>query len=457
VSEFIQIVDEFITRQGLIGAREAILVGVSGGLDSRVLLEVLQKLATRHGWGLIVAHFNHQLRGRSAEADERFVQEAARKLGLRFIAGRSNVRQFARKKKLSIEMAARQLRHEFLARTALKEKIRTIALAHHAGDQVELFFLRTLRGAGPEGLSGMRAKSPSPVEPRLRIIRPLLNFPREEIRAFAAERKIRFREDASNATLDYLRNRIRHELIPLLQKHYQQALPQTTVRLMDILGAENDFIAKCARNWIDAKTRPPFDSLPVALQRRCLQAQIHQLGLPADFTLVEQLRTRPGIPVTVSPVLFVIRDTLGLLKTGKKGETNFNLEEKRVDLLDTCGMVLFGGLKIAWKRLVVEGKTTRLPRVQKGREIFDAEHIGDAIQLRHWREGDRFQPIGMPAQVKLQDLFTNLKVPRAERHQRVVATNAEGEIFWVEGLRIGERCKVRKRTARLLLWHWERR
>ncbi|MDB6023305.1 MAG: tRNA(Ile)-lysidine synthetase, partial [Pedosphaera sp.] len=126
---------------------EAILVAVSGGLDSMVLLHLLSHLAKVKEWRLTVAHFNHQLRGRSSDADERLVERTAKKLGLPFVVDRANVRQYAREHKLSLEMAARKLRHGFLARAAAERNIRTIALAHHANDQVELFFVRLLRGA----------------------------------------------------------------------------------------------------------------------------------------------------------------------------------------------------------------------------------------------------------------------------------------------------------------------
>jgi len=131
------------------------------------------------------------------------------------------VKEFAKKTKLSVEMAARKLRHDFFARTAKERKIRVMALAHHADDQVELFFLRVLRGAGGEGLAGMKWRSPSPVDSKIMLVRPLLDATKAELRGFAREGKILFREDATNTSLDRPRNRIRNELLPLLLRHYQ--------------------------------------------------------------------------------------------------------------------------------------------------------------------------------------------------------------------------------------------
>src|ERR1043166_2265835 len=178
-----------IDRQVLLRRGESILVGVSGGLDSMVLLHVLQKLAPMHGWHLSVAHLNHQLRGRSSDADERLVRRTAQKLRLPVVVERADVRRFARTRKLSLEMAARRVRHDFLARAARQKRIRTVALAHHADDQLEHFFLRLLRGSGGKGLAGMKWRSPSPRDPRIELVRPLLDQRKSALRAYAAERK----------------------------------------------------------------------------------------------------------------------------------------------------------------------------------------------------------------------------------------------------------------------------
>jgi tRNA(Ile)-lysidine synthase len=207
------IVENTIAARKLLPERHAVLVAVSGGLDSMVLLHLLAGLAPDHGWRLAVAHFNHRLRGRSSDADERLVRKAADTLGLPFISDAADVRKYASAHKLSIEMAARQLRHGFLARVARKRGIRTIALAHHADDQVELFFLRLLRGAGGEGLAGMKWKNPSPRHPGIQLVRPLLDCTKSELAAWARRERIPFREDASNASLKFQRNRIRHELL----------------------------------------------------------------------------------------------------------------------------------------------------------------------------------------------------------------------------------------------------
>src|SRR5262245_31021571 len=185
-----------------------------------VLLDVLRELAPRARWTLAVAHLNHRLRGRSSDADGRLVRKKAKELNLRCFVEAADVRKLAVDDGISIEMAARRLRHEFLARVAREQGIQTIALAHHADDQVELFFLRLLRGTGSEGLGAMKWSNPSPEDSTVKLVRPLLGCSKMDLRRLASERKIPFREDASNTAQDIMRNRIRHDLLPLLQKHY---------------------------------------------------------------------------------------------------------------------------------------------------------------------------------------------------------------------------------------------
>ena len=431
------------------------MVAVSGGLDSMVLLHVLRDLAGRNSWRLTVAHLNHGLRGRNSDADERLVIRTAKKLGLPVVTERANVKKIAQARGISIEMAAREVRHGFLARAAAQLKIKTIALAHHADDQVELFFLRVFRGSGGEGLSGMKWRGPSPANPDIELIRPLLDQPKTAVRAFAASCKIPFREDTSNASLDFRRNRIRHELLPLLKKKYQPSLERAILRLMDIAGAEADCVGRLAGEWVERKTRTPFSRLSLAVQRRCIQWQLLRRKLAADFDRVEFLRTHPGSPVSITLGNSIVLDANGRLRAVEieRERAGPNSEAVEVDLRCNAGEIVFANLKISW-RIRPHKPSGRAP-ARPGREWFDADKIGPGIILRQWRPGDRFQPSGMESAVKLQDLFTNRKIPRNERHLLAMAATADGELFWVQKLRIAERFKLSDDTNRRLEWRWK--
>ncbi len=353
-------------------------------------------------------------------------------------------------------MAARELRHKFFAQTALREKIRAIALAHHADDQVELFFLRLLRGAGAEGLSGMKWCNPSPVDSSIKLVRPLLGETKTALQALAAREKIAFREDATNAQLDIRRNRIRHELLPLLAGKYQPALTQVILRQMDIFAADAEFVNDAASKWLKSKRPPKFETLSVAVQRASLQLQLAQKGVRANFDLIEQIRLYENRPVAVSPSKSVLRDAAGRVSVQSARKPGFSSRKTHRHLTGRAGEFLFDNVRITWEIGPLAAGTVRAVKNGVNSEHFDADKVGNAIGLRHWRPGDRFQPIGMACGVKLQDLFTNRKIPRAKRRGLVVATTANGELFWVEGLRLAERFKLDKNTARGLKWCWER-
>ena len=470
MSELPRHVEQSIRARGLLMRGQGFLVAVSGGVDSMVLMQVLHDLAPAQGWRLIVAHMNHALRGQSSDADERLVRRAAETLKLPVRVERADVRRFARAHGFSLEMAARKVRHDFLARTAAQLGIRSIGLGHQADDQLELFLLRLFRGSSGEGLAGMRWRNPSPSNRKIELVRPLLDQPRSVLLEYASQAGIRFREDASNASLDIQRNRIRGELLPLLRAKYQPALSKIILRTADILGADAEFAAQAASAWLSRRlnARPsgrrdvaqvkmgcpgfpdpsaPFEKLPVAVQRRIIQLQLLRQGIAPDYSLIEELRCTANKPVTIGPVqqantgdsslaawatglpdasrnsdlrddsdtvgescpFTAVRDQAGILHLQMPKTELFKSDSIQVTLRGGAGQAHFAGVIIRWQVNPSRGDCHLPPA--KGRESFDADRVGSSIRLRHWQPGDRFQPIGMPQPVKLQDFFTNQKVP----------------------------------------------
>jgi tRNA(Ile)-lysidine synthase len=226
---------------------------------------------------------------------------------------------------------------------------------------------------------------------------------------------------------------------------------------MEITGAESEFVGETACRWEHrhpAGTALPgsgFDQLPVAVQRKVLQRQLADAGVVSDFELIEQLRESPGKFVSVGSNLSVVRDAAGKLNRREHLADKFNAGELKFKLPGRAGRAEFGGLKFRWAVKKFSGLRGRSPHQT---EFFDADKIGGDIVLRHWRPGDRFQPIGLPSAVKLQDLFVNAKIPAACRRGLVLATTAAGEIFWVEGLRIGENFKLTPATKACRAWRW---
>ena len=351
----------------------------------------------------------------------------ARSRGISCFAGNADVRRLAEAEKLSIEMAARKARHEFLAQTALREGYALIALAHHLDDQLELFLLRMMRGSGVGGLSGMRWRSPSPADRRISLVRPLLEQTKASLREYASVSSIPFREDVSNECLGYARNRVRHLLVPAF-KELQPEWNKSVARTVEFPRADSDFIASSAAAWVENASRQEFGRLPVSLQRQVLRCQLFRKGIDSDFDRVEHLRTQPGIPIAVGPRKLILRDPSGLLQE-KETCAEFDPDFIHVQV-STGGSVQFGNLVFRWSVQPRQGMAiSKQPNFE---EVFDAEKVGNQILLRHWRQGDRFQPIGMECSVKLQDLLVNARIPRERRHQLVLAARADATVFWVE-------------------------
>jgi tRNA(Ile)-lysidine synthase len=452
-------VETDIRAHSLLRPGQSLLVAVSGGMDSMVLLEMLLRIGPSARWRLTVAHFNHALRGRHSDADERFVRNAARDRGLPFVAGRVEVSGLAAERGISVEMAAREARHAFLSRAAAEAAIDTIALAHHADDQVELFLIRLLRGASVLGLAGMRWAGASPADARCRLVRPLLGCTRSELEAFGRAESVRWRVDASNECLDMLRNRVRQELLPLLERRYQPAIRRVLRREMQALEATAGLVSRLARDWLQTRRRQGrrWQDLDVAVQRQVLCDELIRLRLEPSFDLIEQLRLYPERPVCAESGAVVCRQEGGRLSKTEvrpKQRQAFENGASKVSLRGRQGQGTFAGLVWRWKIPASQARTP--PRFGPGREWLDADKVGAQVVLRHWRPGDRFRPSGMPRPVKLQDLFTNLKIPQARRRELIVATTAQGQLWWVEGVRVAEDFKLGPATVRRLCWRWRR-
>lgn len=430
------------------------MVAVSGGLDSMVLLRLLDELAFDSEWSLIVAHFNHGLRGREADRDEALVRGSAWRLGWPCVVGWADSGLRKRQPGISIEMAARQARHRFLAEVAAQSGSSKVALGQHADDQVETVLLRLLRGAGGEGLAGIKWLGPSPANPAIQLVRPLLGQTRAALRQWAAHAGVSWREDRTNACVDMSRNWLRVEIVPKLRRRVGRGLAAVVARTAALVGAEADLVNDLARRWRRARRRMAFGTLHVAVQRRVLVQQLIKSGIEPEFDLVEALRTEPGVSRMVGPGLTVRSDVRGDVGVERTAGVRFRGERLSVRLDGDSGSLVFGGMTVAWRIVTRRGRERVARRPQ--RECFDADRVGTDIVLRHWQPGDRFCPIGQEARVKLQDLFVNAGVLRTDRHRRAIALTAEGELFWVEGLRMAERFKIRPQTHRWLEWRWSR-
>jgi len=436
---------------------ETLLVAVSGGADSVCLLHALHELAPDMGIELVAVHLNHRIRGTAADEDAAFVAETAQRLGVPYRIGACNVPGKARREGVSLEMAARDARYRFFARVAQKCGATAVATAHTQDDQAETVLLKLARGAGPGGLSGIL---PDTAIHGLRVLRPMLSIDRPEVLRYLHDRGIAWREDESNRDTGFLRNRVRHELLPVLAQTLNPGIKDVLARTGDILREEDAWLNTLAAAILaDCRMpgggRPPALDLsrwgthPPAARRRVLRLWLHAAGLPgeeADFAAVgrlEQLcskrRGTRAVPVGSG---WLARREYGTLRL----EQTPAVPPAFRRALEVPGetLLLHPPLRIVVERGVGVAK----PRGTHPGELPARASLGTAavgrkrLYVRSRRPGDRIGPLGMTGSRKLQDVFVDAKVPVALR-DTVPVIECGGEIVWLPGYRVARGWEVK--------------
>jgi tRNA(Ile)-lysidine synthase len=440
----------------MIESGETALVGVSGGADSLALLYALHALQDELKCRLHVAHLDHGLRPDSAD-DAKFVAAHAERLRAPISVERVDVSRLMRREKLSVEAAARRARYHFYASEAERIGATKIALGHHRGDQAETVLMNLLRGAGAAGLKGMR-----PVRDG-KFIRPLLDFSRREIELFVSQLGLTPREDATNRRLDYLRNRIRHELIPHLESAYNPKLQDALSRAAELLCAESDFLDGLAvealsacRLVSDAPDTVVLDCnrlqrRHLALRRRVLRLVITELlgdAREVDFHHIESaLRLMAGDAPNAALYLpdgWTIRRAYDRIYFQRATDAHIEFEYE----IEAPGRVSLPALNAELVAWINSERLTQFPD-GKFEAVFDLDEIQFPLIVRNRRDGDRFQPFGMQGRKRVKDLLIDAKAPLPER-ERTPLLVSEREIIWVIGRRTSERCKVSPETRRYL-------
>ncbi|HXF70352.1 MAG TPA: tRNA lysidine(34) synthetase TilS [Thermoflexus sp.] len=458
-----RLVREAVHRFQLLPSGETVIVGVSGGPDSLCLLDVLRDLAPELGIALHVAHLHHGLRGPEADADAAFVAELAQAWGLPFTIGKEDVRALAAREGFSLEEAARQARYTFLAEVAARVGSRTIAVAHHADDQVETVLMHLLRGSGLAGLRGMRPRMPlteyhgllrRPPE-GLWLVRPLLGVWRREIEAYLQAKGLTSRFDRSNLDLTFFRNRLRHEVLPFLER-LNPRLREAWRRMAEILAADYEFLEGTLRQvWptvvvAEEPERIVFDlarwqTLPLSLKRMALREAAFRLAhrlRDLGFEHVEEAIRMAEEGMTGSmltwPEGLQVVIAYGNLIVAREGAAwpepdlpllvrSFPLEPGETPWPD-------GRWVVIWEE-ISPWDPNRLQHTDLWTLYLDPERSGTRLSFRVRRPGDRFHPAGMPGPVRLKTFLINRKIPQAWRDRWPLLVNERDEILWVAGVR----------------------
>lgn len=425
---------------------DTVVVGVSGGADSLGLLYILTELS-EYGLRLIVSHLNHGIRPIEAKRDADFVERIAKGMGLIFELKEVDTIGFKRTSKLSLEEAGRVLRYGFFKEVLDKYKAQRIATAHTLDDQAETVLMRLIKGSGPLGLSGIPPVSEG------YIIRPLIETRRSEIECYLRSKGINWVEDSTNRAMVFLRNRIRHDLIPRLER-YNPRIKETLARAASIFRVEEDFIrseAERAFKYVFDRENDEligivsrYKAIPEGLRLSVLRIAIEKLkgdlrriSSTHVFSVDEILSSQSPSGEVSLPDRLVVAKGYDLLLVTRRSR----LKPEFSYIVPSTGRWDFPHVEIE-----VEIRGVESFDEDRFTAFFDIDSVGFPIEIRNLHPGDRFIPLGMKTMKKVKDFFIDEKVPRFLRYRTPIFLS-RGEIMWIGGMRIDDRFKVKGKEA----------
>jgi len=439
---------EFIKSNDLIpSSTETIFVAVSGGIDSVVLLDVLKRLQPKFNYQMQVIHFNHQVRGKASLADEKFVEELSKKYGLPFKSGR-----IKDKIKNASETFLREQRLKYFNRIVEGQKNTLLATGHNLNDNIETFLMRLARGSRLKGLTAIQPR-------RGNFIRPLLEVSRQEIIDYARRHHIRFNEDQTNFNTQIIRNRIRHEILPFLQKKFEPDLLENLKRVVQDLGAHFAIYEQKLDEAIDQTVKHTKAGISLHRKRYLQFSRVIRRGL-----IEYCISTVYPLNYSISDRNLQVWDTyiadalpgkkMTFLENGQAfaerahivfGEVPEYRDEK-YRLMAGKPLVLHERFRISLSRV---DKTEVEFSSDRNIEYIDGDKSGDDLTVRFWQKGDAFKPLGMPNFRKLSDFFIDLKVSKLLKKEIPIVCRGD-RIIWVAGYRLDDNFKVSSLTSNVL-------
>ncbi|MBN2761683.1 MAG: tRNA lysidine(34) synthetase TilS [Bacteroidales bacterium] len=417
---------------------ESVLLAISGGIDSMVMLNLFH----RQGIKIAIAHCNFSLRGRESDGDEAFVRQVARDYCTDIFVKKFDTRQYADQSKISIQMAARDLRYQWFEELLRSRGFDLIAMAHQRDDSVETFLINLSRGTGITGLTGIKAKNN-------KVIRPLLFLSRQEITAYAVARKIGWREDSSNETVKYLRNKIRHVFLPEINKilpGFENAVNTTMMHLQEVNDILDEATVRFANDAVTGTEQRKEINISKIINEPHSGILLYQVLQPYGFNydtvshLMDILNGQPGKHFfSRTHELTVDRSRLILQPMGK-------MDASAVEISADTALIQY---PVNLKLQFIENTGRYVLPGDKNIASFDADAIKFPMIIRRWKNGDYFYPLGMKGKKKLSDFFVDEKIALPDKKGIWILESA-GNIVWVIGLRIDDRFKVTASTRRIL-------
>jgi len=423
-----------IEKEELFGRNEKLLVAVSGGLDSIALLHLLFKMEIE----CVVAHCNFQLRGEDSEGDAVFVQKLAETYHYSFHSIVFDTLAFSEENGISIEMAARDLRYNWFEKIRQENECSYILTAHHADDVIETVLINLARGTGIHGLTGIKAKKGY-------LVRPLLPFSREDLKAYTTKNELSFREDYTNAQTDFVRNKIRHQIIPVLQEinpSIQKTMNENVARLSDVELIYNNEIEGKKCSFVEEKDDQLLISVSRLKKVPANNSHLFEFLKPYGFhsrdviNIIDSLDAISG-KLFYSEEYQILRDREYLVLSKKvdkeSGEYEFSDNES---------------IQVGEKRFESRSferssdfKFSTNPQIA----CFDAAKLSFPLKLRKWQEGDIFHPIGMKGRKKVSDYFIDNKFSLTDKENAWLLISGD-DIIWLAGHRMDDRYKITKKT-----------
>ena len=458
---------ETIRRHRLISRKNAILVGVSGGADSTALLSILVRLVPESVKTAV--YIDHLLRPLESGAEIRHVKALCSRFGIEFDSCCVDVQNVRMSSGESPEACARRLRFDAFARMAEKHGTDLIALGHTRDDQVEEVLIRLIRGSGASGLSGMNVRN-------RQIIRPLLHNSKQEIIEYLEASDVSYCTDSSNTSRAYLRNKIRLELIPLLEEEFNPAIKQTILNAAAILTDEDSYLDEATEklycNVVTEKVLPgtanrecsfatkAFRKISRALGRRILEKMFRQSDCPPTFQAIEEImklteKGRTGTTIHFSGGLRIIKTADEIIFSSRPADRN-RRHRSNDTFHETVVIEDVGEYRVPQlgKTLCIT-RSAPLKTFDGRAQYMDAHKAIFPFELRAPLPGEQFQPLGAPGKKKISRFFSDRKLPRHQRHLFPVLVSGDNEIIAIPGIAISESMKVCRQSAAVLKIFWK--
>jgi len=449
-----------VKRHNMLRKGDSLLVAVSGGPDSVGLFDLLYQIRVDWHLDLHIVHMNHCLRGEASDQDQIFAEKFAKDLKVPISVKKVEVADYARDQRLSLEEAARECRLQFFKEEAERLGIRKVALGHHKDDQAETVLFRILRGTGLRGLGAMKPVSDWQ---GLSMIRPLIELEKNDILEYVKERKLAYCIDASNQETRFMRNRIRHRLIPELERYYNPKIKNALANLAETVTLDLAYLDEAIQKSYPKVIRKRKDSLlilkkkkflqqPEALRFRLLQKAVKEMDPESELDYFHWDEFRKALVQDLKTYKIHVANELSIAIERKE----IILKKQSEDQIQNFEYTLRLGDRVKIKELGLEftaeafdERVYKVDRKDRTCGIFDLERQTFPITIRNRREGDVFQPLGLHYDKKLKDFFISRKIPSYDKSNLPLFVS-RGDIFWVYGVEISDRFKVTHRTRRFL-------